>query len=637
MSTKPSAGTVCGPASPTAGAQTRLHPLPLGQVRITSGLWHERGEANRLASIPRGLDRLHEAGNLRNLDIAAGLAQGEAEGRIFADSDVYKWLEAAAWEYARTGDEQLLADQLSVTEVVARAQAEDGYIDSVVQIRENKERYRDLPHSHEHYVAGHLIQSAVAQVRATGRRDLLEVAIRLADHLAATFGPQARDDVDGHPVVEMALVELYRETGTREYLDLAEYFVSARGRGLMASYGREPTYFSDRVPVREATTVEGHAVRAVYLAAGAADVAAETGDAELLAALATQYDSMERGKQYLTGGLGSRWEGESFGDPFELPTDRGYAETCAAIGGVQWAWRMLLATGEARYADQIERMLFNGFLAGVSLSGTEYFYVNPLQLRGDAHPEHERSAANGRRGWFDCACCPPNIMRMLSSLGAHVATTTDAGVQIHQYANGSIAAGDLQLDVETAYPWDGRVRVTVRQAPTTPVEIAFRVPAWATGATLDGAAVTAGDYARVSRTYRDGDELVLDLPMAPRLTRADERVDAVRGCVAIERGPLVYALEQCDQTDGAPVDDLRILPGASFEVEHRPDLLSGVSVVRTTGRVASLPPAARSPYSTTPATAGEEQSAREVTLVAVPYYAWANRGPQPMRVWIPTA
>ena len=282
-------------------------------------------------------------------------------------------------------------------------------------------------------------------------------------------------------------------------------------------------------------------------------------------------------------------------------------------------------------------MLFNGFLAGVSLTGTEYFYVNPLQLRGDAHAEHERSAANGRRGWFDCACCPPNIMRMLSSLGAHVATTTDAGVQIHQYANGSIAAGDLRLDVETAYPWDGRVRVTVRQAPTTPVEIAFRVPGWATGATLDGAAVTAGDYARVSRTYRDGDEVVLDLPMAPRLTRADERVDAVRGCVTIERGPLVYALEQCDQADGAPVDDLRILPGASFEVEHRPDLLSGVSVVRTTGRVASPPPAARSPYSTTPATAQEEQAGREVTLVAIPYYAWANRGPQAMRVWIPTA
>jgi DUF1680 family protein len=637
-------GATHGPAAPTDTAVVALRPLTLGDVRIKSGLWHQRAEANRTASIPGGLARLREAKNIQNLEIAAGLAEGEAIGPVFADSDVYKWLEAAAWEYARSGDEQLLADQLTLTEAVAKAQEDDGYIDSVVQLREG-ERYRNLPWSHEHYCMGHLIQAGVAQVRATGRRELLEVSIKAADHLVATFGKGKRHDVDGHPVIEMALVELYRETGTTEYLDLARYFVDARGHGLMESYGKEPAYFSDRVPVRDATTVEGHAVRAVYLAAGAADVASETGDADLLAALGTQYDAMERAKQYVTGGLGSRWEGESFGDPFELPTDRGYAETCAAIGGVQWAWRMLLATGEARYADQIERMLFNGFLAGVSLASTEYFYVNPLQLRSDASPDENRSPAHGRRGWFDCACCPPNIMRTLSSLDSYLITTRNgsdaaASVQIHQYAATTVHAAGLDFTIETEYPWDGTVRVTIEAAPDTSVALDFRIPAWAEGATLDGRAVEPGTYATVERVWSSGEEVILVLPMEPRLTVADARVDAVRGCVAIERGPLVYALEQSDQDPQAPVDDIRIVVTGDITAEHREDLLGGVTVLRAAGQVVAPPETGtRSPYGML---LGDSEAAADVatgdavTLTAIPYYAWANRGPQPMRVWIPT-
>ncbi|GAB2493247.1 glycoside hydrolase family 127 protein [Promicromonospora xylanilytica] len=640
MTTLPSSGTVRGPAEPTSGGQVLLRPLVSGRVTVDTGLWRRTADVNRSAAIPGGLEQLGKAGNIRNLEIAAGVAEGEAIGPIFADSDVHKWLEAAAWEYAREPDEQLLADQLRVTALLAAAQADDGYLDTVPQLR-GVPRYSDLPWSHELYCAGHLFQAAVAQVRGTGHRELLDVAVRLADHQVATFGDgegQLRE-VDGHPVVEMGLVELYRETGTRAYLDLARWFVEARGTGIIEGHGKAPTYFSDRVPVRGATTVEGHAVRAVYLGAGAADVAIETGDTELLAALATQYRSMEREKQYLTGGLGARWEGEAFGDPFELPADRGYAETCAAIGGVQWAWRMLLATGEARYADQIERMLLNGFLAGVSLSGTEYFYVNPLQLRSGAHADEDRSPAHGRRGWFDCACCPPNIMRTVSSLTGYLATTDDTGLQLHQYAPGTVSAalgdGTLSLRVDTRYPDEGRVTLHVEEAPDGETTLALRVPSWADGATLDGDPVAAGTYARVTRRFAAGDSVVLDLPMAPRLTVADPRVDAVRGCVAVERGPLVYALEQPDQADGAVVNDLRIDAAAELSDEFRPDLLGGVTVVRARGAVAPGPePDATTPYG--PATTPSAPAVDDVELTAIPYYAWANRGPQAMRVWIPT-
>lgn len=632
-------GATSGPAAPTADASVRLRPLPPGAVRVTGGLWHQRCEANRERSVPDGLRQLREAGNLTNLELAAARTEGEAIGPIFADSDVHKWLEAAAWEYAREPDERLLADIEQVTQLIAEAQEDDGYLDSVVQAR-GLQRYVDLPWSHEHYCAGHLFQAAVAQVRATGRRELLDVAVKLADHLVATFGDDKRHDVDGHPVVEMGLIELYRETGNHDYLDLARYFVEARGHGLMESYGRQPGYFSDRVPVREAETVEGHAVRAVYIAAGAADVAAETDDDGLLKALTGQFDAMERSKQYVTGGLGSRWDYEAFGDPFELPPDRAYAETCAAIGGAQWAWRMLLATGHPRYADQMERMLLNGFLAGVSLAGAEYFYVNPLQHRTDANPDENRSPAHGRRGWFDCACCPPNIMRTLSSLEGYVATSGDDGLQIHLYATGRLetetTGGELAVRVETDYPWDGRVRLRVESAPAADAEIALRVPAWAEDATLDGRPVEAGTYARTRRTWSAGDEIVLELPMQPRLTVADERVDAVRGCVAIERGPLVYALEQEDQEHGAAVDDVRIDPDAEFETEHRPDLLGGVTVLRTEGAVADAPDMSNAALYTR-RDQRQQPTPAPVRLTAVPYFAWANRGAAPMRVWIPIA
>lgn len=639
-STTVSAGAVAGPVAPTEGASSILRPLPIDRVEITGGLWAARQQVNRDVAIPSGHERLESAGNLDNLRFAAGTKTGDPQGPVFMDSDVYKWLEAAAWEYARRPSPELLEAQREVTAIVAAAQQADGYLDSVVQLKEDGERYRNLPWSHEHYCAGHLIQAAVAQVRCTGDAELLDVAVRLADHLVETFGADRRHDVDGHPVVEMALVELYRETGEARYLELAEYFVDARGRGLMAGYGAEPTYFSDRVPVREQTTVEGHAVRAVYLAAGATDVAAERRDDELMAAVARQFASMVETKTYITGGLGSRWDMEAFGDPYELSTDRAYAETCAAIGGVQWAWRLLLATGDARYADIAERMLLNGFLAGVSLSRAEYFYVNPLQMRTDAHADENRSPAHGRRGWFDCACCPPNIMRTLSSLGGYLATTNEDGIQLHLFAAGALTAdvggGEARLAVETAYPWEGLVRVRIDETPDAEWSLSMRVPAWADGATMavnsETHHVAAGSYATVRRAWRAGDVVELTLPMEVRLQVADERIDAVRGCVAIERGPLVYAVEQVDQASGVVVDDLHLDESGATHTEHREDLLDGVTVIALRGR--QLDHAAGAwPYGSTEQR--EPALGDDVEVVAVPYFAWANRGIGPMRVWLP--
>ncbi|HEX6445531.1 MAG TPA: beta-L-arabinofuranosidase domain-containing protein [Streptosporangiales bacterium] len=628
----PTLSVSTAPVVPTAGVTAVLRPLPSG-AELTGGFWADRIAANGTA-IPLGRARLDEAGNIENLRIAGGAAEGEALGPVFADSDVYKWLEALAWEYGRTGDPALLTQLDEVTAIVAAAQRPDGYLNSVVELR-RRPRYDGLGWSHELYCAGHLMQAAVAAARATGRRELLGVAERLAAHLAGTFGPGGRPEVDGHPVVEMALVELYRLTGTRRHLDLAAYFVTARGHGHATPGDADPTYFSDRVPVRDADDVEGHAVRAVYLGAGATDVAVETGDEELLAAVRRQFAAMVRRKQYVTGGVGSRWEGEAFGDPYELPTDRAYAETCAAIGLVQWAWRLLLATGDPAYADQVEHTLYNAVLPGVSLAGTEYFYANPLQLRTGARADDNRSPAHGRRGWYDCACCPPNVMRTLASLPSQLATTTADGLQVQLYAPAVLRAdvgGELAVELATAYPWDGRVEVTVHAAPPRDVEVALRVPAWAQGATLDGRAVPAGDYARVRRTFAVGDRLVLELPTPARLLVADDRVDSVRGCVAIARGPLVYAAEQPDQADGAAVDDLRVDPLAPIIATHRPGLLGGVTVLETRGGVVRRRDG-RTPYRRY---ARPHPPVEPVDLTLVPYYAWANRGPRPMRVWLPT-
>jgi DUF1680 family protein len=607
-----------GPVAPSEQAAVVLRPLGFDAVRFDGGFWGQRQQVNREVSIPLAVQRLREAGNLDNLRMAAEGVTGTYRGPVFMDSDVYKVLEALAWEHGRARAAHL-ADAISeLAALVRAAQSPDGYVNSYVQVtRSGADRYADLVMGHELYCLGHLIQAAVAAHRVSPDDDLWSAALAAADHLTVAFG--ANDAVEGHPIVEMALAELYRETGTMAYLDLASHFVEARGHGQLRGHGREPSYFSDRLPVREATSVEGHAVRAMYLAAGTADVVAEGRDDAshgLATALRLQWEHMVATKTYLTGGLGSRWDGEAFGDPYELPPDRAYAETCAAIGSVQWAWRMLLATGDAAFADLIERTLFNGFAAGVSRSGDEYFYVNALQVRADAAPQDHRSPALGRHGWFDVACCPPNIMRTLASLHSYVATSDGTGVQIHQYGSATIrqpwADGTIELRVGTEYPWSGEVTVEILGTPDEEWTLSLRVPQWCRDASLsmNGAVPmpAAPGYARLTQQWRSGDEVRLDLSTPPRLTEPDPHVDAVRGCVAVERGPLVYCVEQVDQPAGLLVDDL-VIAASALNDEWRPNLLGGVVAIHLQ------------------TTAG--------AALAVPYCLWANRGPGAMRVWLP--
>lgn len=610
-----------GPLRPTDRARTALRPATT--ARITGGFWAARRRTNAEVSVPQGPDRLEAAGNLANLRAAAA-GSGEFAGDFpFQDSDVHKWLEAAAWQLAeRPDDTRLTAHVEEFTALLAAAQATDGYLQTYYQVAHPDRRWQELGWGHELYCAGHLIQAAVALHRATGDRRLLDVAERFAVHIHEVFDGK-NHGVCGHPEIETALVELYRETDERRWLELAARFVDRRGHGLLDAdlnphLGR--AYWQDHTPVREATSVAGHAVRQLYLLAGVADLAAETGDLELRATTERLWEHMVATKTYPTGGVGARHEGEAFGEPYELPPDRAYAETCAAIASVQWSWRMALLTGEAKYSDLIERTLYNGFLSGVGLDGDSWLYVNPLQVREEYEGANEADKAARRTPWFRCACCPPNAMRLLASLPHYLVSGDPEGLQVHQYATGGYEAGGGRVRVATGYPWDGRIEITVEEAPPRDWTLSVRVPSWCedfTATAPGGAAPTASDegWLRLRRRWTPGDTLTLDLDLSPRLTRPDPRVDAVRGCVAIERGPLVHCLEGVDQEPGVPFDELTLPGDAELSVRHEPGLLGGVSVVSAVGR--------------------RRGAGAAVRLSAVPYHAWANRRPGPMRVWVP--
>jgi DUF1680 family protein len=636
-----------GPVRLTSSSRTAL--VPATRASITGGLWAERRRVNREVSLPGGWERLHEAGNFHNLELAAGLTtEGGYVGTLpFLDSDVYKWLEAVGWV---TSDPELDADASARLEellttsatLLAAAQADDGYLDSYFQVLFPGERFVQLTWGHELYCAGHLIQAAVALHRTRHDARVLDVARRVADLVVRSFGtePGEVDLIDGHPEVESALVELYRETGERRYLSAARYFVDRRGHRLLGPDRFGSHYFQDHLPVREAPSAEGHSVRQLYLLAGVADLYVEDGDETLLAAAERLWHEMVATKTYLTGGIGTHHTDEAFGDPYELTNERSYCETCAAIASVMFSWRMLMITGQARYADLMERTLYNGFLAGLSLDGQRYIYANPLQVR-DGHLSGGNDGDYARKPWFICACCPPNVMRTLASLEHYVVLGGATGLTVHQFVEGAFSApvgqGEATISVATEYPWSGQVRVRVEASPGE-WGLTLRVPHWAgsVSATVNGEDVTAepaDGWLTVTRSWEVGDELVLDLPMDARFTRADSRVDADRASVALERGPLVYCFESVDNP-GHRLDDIVVDPTGEVEVAATDqDLPADVVTLAAHGRVRPRPAEGWWPYSD--ASAPAPGASEAITLTAVPYYVWGNRSEGAMRIWTP--
>jgi DUF1680 family protein len=621
-----------GPVHPSTGA---LSPLGIDQARLTGGFWAERQERNGAATIPHVHGWLERTGWLDNFRLAATgeLAPHRRQGREFSDSEIYKLAEAMAWEIGRGGDAPL--DELSM--VVAAAQEPGGYLNTVFGRPGQQPRYSDLVWGHELYCYGHLIQAGVARLRTGFEDALTATAVRAADHVCVEFGAAGRQVLCGHPEIEMALVELYRVTGTTRYLDQARLFIDRRGQATLPDIELGRAYFQDDMPIRERTAFDGHAVRALYLASGAVDVAVETGDDKLLAAVVRQWERTVAARTYLTGGMGSRHEGEAFGDDFELPTDRAYVETCAAIASVMLSWRLLLATGESRFADLAERTLYNVVAASTSLDGRAFFYTNPLQQRVSGTPMDSskpwpRASSSERAPWRDVSCCPTNISRTLASLGGYLATADSDGVQVHQYASASLRTGGVGLDIETGYPWRGDVTVRITATEARPWRLSLRVPGWAGEATLvtpEGTQRVRPGYAGVTRTWRTGDQVRLELPVGPRWTAPDPRIDAVRDCVAVERGPLVYCAESVDQDPAVPLD--AVAADRSAPAVERPLPALGPDAVALDVPAAQLPVSANGwPYG--PGGDGEPEAS---TVTLVPYHLWANRGPATMRVWLP--
>lgn len=610
----------------------RVHNLPVRAVQLGDGFWAGRRKANVERSIPSLLELLEQHGVVDNFRRLSGGKQAPRRGPLYTDSDLYKWMEAVAFVLQSEPRPALEETFDRLAGEILAVQEPSGYLNTYYVEERRNLRFQEMHRGHELYCLGHLLQAAIAYYRATGKRALLEGGIRFVNYLVEKFGPDKQPLLAGHPEVEMALVELYRVTGDRRQLELAGYLLRGDGERLKLT-SQQLVYLFSGKPFVSRTQLEGHAVRAMYACAGAADYFMETGDAEYGKTLETLWQDMVKGKMYITGGLGSRAQGEAFGDAYELPNRLAYTESCAAIGNVMWNWRMLSAKGQARFADVLERALYNGVNSGMSLSGDLYCYRNPLELSGDPT---ERI----RNPWYSTTCCPPNLERILASLPGYCYGASPEGLWVHLYHNSTLewrlADGlPVRLIQKTGYPWDGRIELRIELGAPRQFTLFLRIPAWAADAQVhvNGQAVPveAGEYAALRRTWRPGDLVRLDFPMRVRLTSANPLVAENYGKVAVERGPLVYCLEQADHPD-ASVFDLALDVGEGFREEFRPDLLGGILLLKHNGRAWKTSLAQEPLYGPWRKTT---RASRGAQLTLIPYYVFANRGPAAMRVWLP--
>ncbi len=626
-------------------------PLPFTSVTIEDSFWAPKQVVNRERTIPHIYRQLLATGRIDAFrpDWQPGpeiTARGTGWGGthvMFWDSDVAKWIEAASFSLATNPDPQLDAQLDELIALIAGAQHADGYLNTWFTTVDPEHRWKNLRDWHELYCAGHLIEAAVAHFQATGKRSLLDVLCRYADHIGAQFGtaPGQRRGYCGHPEIELALVKLARATGERRYMELSRYFVDERGRkpyyfdqeaiergaDPAKFWASSPEYNQSHLPVREQTEVVGHAVRAVYLYSAMADLASEYGDAGLLAACRRLWTHLTTRRMYVMGGIGTSAKNEGFTSDYDLPNESAYAETCAAIGLIFWAQRMLQIDLDRRYADVLELALYNAVISGVSLDGEAFFYDNPLASDGKHH----------RQGWFSCPCCPPNLARLLASLGDYVYAQSDTEAVVHLYVQGAgqfqMGGKNVTLSQQTRYPWDGAVTLRVATEQPARFELRLRMPGWCAAPHLavNGTPAELGGnvengYVRIEREWQDGDVVTLDLPMPAQRVYAHPAIAADAGNVAIQRGPLVYCLEQADQS--MPLDRVALPQAVELAASFDPELLGGV--VTLAGTAQALDDAGWEGVLYSPAAPATQPCA----ITAIPYYAWDHRAPGRMRVWV---
>ncbi len=586
--------------------------VSFSDVRINDDFWSQRLSVHLGETIPLCIDQIeNQTGRIRNFENAAK-GEGEHSGIFFDDSDVYKALEGMAYSYQISKDPFIMAKCDEWIDKFAAAQQPDGYLNTYYILTGLDKRWTDID-KHEMYCAGHMIEAAVAYYKASGKRKLLDVSEKMVAHMMSVFGPDKRHWVPGHEEIELALVKLFEVTGKKEYLDFAAWLLDQRGHGYGAYVGRDEKYwkehYQDEFPVRELSRISGHAVRAMYLYCGMADVAAYTGDTQLIDALNRLWDHVVMRNMYITGGIGQSARNEGITQDYDLPNKEAYCETCASVGMVFWNQRMFQFTGDGKYADVVERSLYNGTLAGVSLSGRLFFYVNPLESDGNHH----------RQRWYGCACCPSQICRFIPSIGSYIYSTSKEGLWVNQYIGNSakieVKGQDVKLKLESQMPVDGHVMLTLGLGKSLKTDVRLRIPAWCKDYTIaiNGQIVSVPEdkgYAVLYRKWSDGDQVEMILDMPVELVAADPRVKQNVGKRAIQRGALVYCLEEVDNP--VDFDNLSITENADFSLE-RLNLKEGFGY----------------PLQRITATTPTQ------TLRFVPYLAWDNRAPGKMKVWIP--
>ncbi len=616
----------------------KMEPINFYEVMIEDNFWRPRIFTVSKVTIPVCIEQTEiKTPRIKNFEKVAAKKGEKHEGIYYDDSDVYKALEAIAYSLKNYPDLALEKKADEWIDKITAAQLPDGYLNTYYTLGNLSNRWTDM-HMHEDYCAGHLIEAAIAYFNATGKRKLLDVAIRFANHIDSTFRLQNKPWVPGHEEIELALVKLYKTTGDKRYLELSDWFLQQRGHGYFRSAGRtDPDYAQDRYPVKEQKEITGHAVRAMYLYTGAADVALAKNDTGYCKALKTVWEDVVYRNMYITGGIGSTGRNEGFSVDFDLPNEQAYCETCASVGMVFWNKRMNILTGESKYVDVLERSLYNAALDGISLKGDLFFYGNPLASSGT----HARSE------WFGTACCPSNIARLVESVGDYIYAKSSNGLWINLFigSSGTFTLKNRNVTVKqtTEYPWNGRVQIAINPDRQTEFDIHIRIPGWANNQPVPGNTYLYADksdakfslslngspaeykmdkgYAVISKKWKKGDIIVLDLPMPVRRIIAIEEVKEDRNRVALQRGPLVYCFEHPDNNGQAM--NIIVPDNITFTNEFKPDLLNGVVILKAQAPVATV------------SSDGLKVNTELRQITAIPYYSWANRGKGEMQVWVP--